>query len=57
MNIANAGPQVIAPFVAGWIIKSLKVNGYEFAYGALYITAGVITLIGAVLVAKVKSVP
>ncbi len=57
MNIANAGPQVIAPFVAGWIISLLKVNGYSFAYAALYLTAGAITLVGAVLVTKVRSVP
>ena len=57
INIANSGPQVLAPFLAGAIVAILKVNGYEFAYSTLYLTAAVLTLLGAVLVVKVKGVP
>lgn len=59
INIANSGPQVIAPFLAGGVVGLLKgaENNYDFAYMVLYLSAAVITLIGAVLVLKVKSVP
>ncbi len=57
INIANSGPQVLAPFLAGAIVAVLKVNSYEFAYSTLYLTAAALTLLGAVLVVKVKGVP
>ncbi|MEZ0067066.1 hypothetical protein ABIA32_003079 [Streptacidiphilus sp. MAP12-20] len=40
INIANAGPQILAPTVAGWIVT-------QFGYGALFPVAAVISLIGA----------
>ena len=57
INIANALPQVLAPLIASIMITTLKGNSYEFAYQTLYIMAAIITVFGAVLVVKVKSVP
>ena len=57
INIANAAPQVLAPFTAGLIVQAFSGMGYDTAYGILYIFAAVVTIIGAVLVVKVKSVP
>lgn len=39
------------------MITSLKGTSYDFAYQTLYIMAAIITVFGAVLVVKVKSVP
>ena len=57
INIANALPQVLAPLIASIMITSLKGTSYDFAYQTLYIMAAIITVFGAVLVVKVKSVP
>ncbi|GAA1078500.1 MFS transporter [Nocardiopsis composta] len=50
LNIANAGPQIIAPFIAASVIGAFG------GYPALFITGMVISLVGAVAVLPVKSV-
>jgi MFS family permease len=50
MNVGSVGPQALAPLGASLIIGSL--GGYSVLYG----TAGVTTLIGAVMVYRIKSV-
>jgi MFS family permease len=50
INIANSLPQVIAPAIAAPVVKVL--GGYPVLYGL----AAVVTLLGAVLVRKVRSV-
>ncbi|GGS81224.1 MFS transporter [Planobispora rosea] len=50
LNIANAGPQMIAPFIAGSIVTA------SGGYGALWVAAIVISLFGAVAVLPVTSV-
>lgn len=57
INIANAGPQVLAPLIASAVITALKSNTYETAYTVLYVMAAVVTILGAVLVVKIRSVP
>jgi len=57
INIANAMPQVLAPLIASVIISTLKSGSYSTAYMVLYIVAAVVTLLGAVLVVKIRSVP
>jgi MFS family permease len=57
VNIANALPQVLAPVIAGVLIASLKSQGYATAYQVLYLAAAAVTVLGAVLVLKIKSVP
>lgn len=57
VNIANALPQVLAPVLAGVLIGALKSTSYDFAYQVLYLCAAAVTLLGAVLVVKIKSVP
>jgi MFS family permease len=51
MNIAAAGPQVLAPAIAAPIVSSP--GGYQ----ALYAVVAVIVLLGAVFVWKIRSVP
>ena len=51
INIASSGPQVLAPALAAPIVSSLG------GYPALYLTVAVITVLGAVFVWKVRSVP
>lgn len=57
VNIANALPQVLAPVVAGVVVTVLRPAGYDVAYQVLYLAGAVLTLLGAVLVMRVKSVP
>lgn len=57
INIANAMPQVLAPLIASVIISALKSSSYSTAYLVLYLLAAAVTLLGAVLVVKIKSVP
>jgi MFS family permease len=57
VNIANALPQVLAPVVAGVVIASLKSQGYAAAYQILYLSGAAVTVLGAVLILKIKSVP
>ncbi|MFE3130021.1 MFS transporter [Streptomyces hydrogenans] len=49
LNVANAGPQIIAPFLASAIVGSL-------GYDGLYVIAALITLAGAVSVFFVRDV-
>ncbi|WP_248961370.1 MFS transporter [Sphaerisporangium perillae] len=51
INIANSGPQVLAPVIAGPIVAGLG------GYPVLYLTAAALTLLGAALVWKIRSVP
>lgn len=57
VNIANTLPQVMAPVMAGVVITLLKSSGYATAYSVLYVAAAVMTLLGAVLVMRIRSVP
>jgi MFS family permease len=57
VNIANALPQVLAPVVAGLVVTALRPAGYDVAYQVLYLAGAVLTVFGAVLVMKVRSVP
>ncbi|MFF8617414.1 MFS transporter [Streptomyces sp. NPDC015350] len=49
LNIANAGPQIIAPFLAALLVGSIGYNG-------LYAVAALITLVGAAAVIPIKQV-
>nr|WP_262843508.1 MFS transporter [Sphaerisporangium corydalis] len=51
INIANSGPQVLAPVIAGPIVAGLG------GYPVLYLTAAALALLGAALVWKIRSVP
>lgn len=57
INIANALPQVLAPLISSIWITVLKTTSYEVAYQTLYLFAAVVTVLGAVLVVKIRSVP
>ena len=50
LNIANAGPQVVAPFIAAAVI------GHLGGYPALFACAGIIAIAGAVAIIPVRSV-
>jgi MFS family permease len=50
MNVAAVAPQALAPLLAGLVIAELG------GYGVLFGTAGVITVLGAVSVARIRSV-
>ena len=50
LNIANAGPQVVAPFVAAAVI------GHLGGYRTLFATAGVVAIAGALAIIPVRSV-
>lgn len=54
-NIANALPQTLAPIVAGIIIGWTTING-EANYQPMLWTAGILALIGAVVVLPIKKV-
>ncbi|MFD0514939.1 hypothetical protein ACFQ0Q_40360 [Streptomyces aureus] len=49
INIANAGPQILAPTLAGWIVAA---GGYE----ALFPVAAAVSLVGALGVLRVRGV-
>ncbi|MGA4543629.1 MFS transporter [Uniformispora flossi] len=49
INIANAAPQVAAPFVASWIVDA-------GGYGAIFPVSGAIGIVGALAVVMVKHV-
>jgi MFS family permease len=57
VNIANALPQVLAPVVAGLVVTALRPVGYDVAYQSLYLAGAALTVLGAVLVMRIKSVP
>ncbi|WP_235967419.1 MFS transporter [Streptomyces mesophilus] len=50
LNVANAGPQIIAPFMASVVVGSLG------GYPALFITGAVITVLGALSVLPIRGV-
>ncbi|MGW0902863.1 MFS transporter [Streptomyces sp. NPDC002853] len=50
LNIANAGPQIIAPFMASLVVGTLG------GYGALFVVGAVITVLGALSVALIRGV-
>lgn len=50
MNVGSVGPQALAPLAASLVIGSL--GGYSVLFG----TAGVVTLIGAVMVYRIRTV-
>jgi MFS family permease len=51
INIANSAPQVLAPVVAAPIVSSLG------GYPALYLTVAAVTVLGSVLVHRIRTVP
>jgi MFS family permease len=51
MNVAAVVPQALAPLLAALVIAELG------GYGVLFSVAGVITVLGAVSVARIRSVP
>ncbi len=51
VNIASSAPQVLAPAIAAPIVRSAG------GYPALYLLTAAVTLLGAILVYRVKSVP
>ncbi|MGW7439296.1 MFS transporter [Streptomyces sp. NPDC054849] len=50
LNIANAGPQIIAPFVASAVVTALG------GYTPLFLAGGVLSLIGALAILPIRSV-
>ena len=50
LNIANAGPQIAAPFIAAMIITLLG------GYTTLFIWGGVFAVLGALAIIPIKSV-
>jgi MFS family permease len=50
LNVANAGPQILAPFLAAFII------GHLGGYPALFVGGGVVAIAGALAIAPVRSV-
>ena len=51
INIANAAPQVFAPVIAAPIVTS------GLGYTGFYVLTAVVTLLSAVLVTRIRSVP
>jgi MFS family permease len=51
INIANSGPQVLAPAIAAPLVSEL--GGYQ----SLYLSVAVITVLGSVFVQRIRSVP
>src|SRR3954453_8279729 len=51
MNVAVVAPQALAPLLAGLVIAEL--GGYDVLFGL----AGVVTVLGALSVARIRSVP
>ncbi|MFI8521562.1 MFS transporter [Streptomyces sp. NPDC085481] len=50
LNIANAGPQIVAPFVASAIVTALG------GYTPLFLAGGALSLIGALAILPIRSV-
>lgn len=50
LNVANAGPQIVAPFLAALII------GHLGGYPALFVAGGVVAIAGAFAIVPVRSV-
>jgi hypothetical protein len=51
INIANSGPQVLAPAIAAPLVTQLG------GYPTLYLSVAAITVAGSALVWKIQSVP
>ena len=51
INIANSGPQVLAPAIAAPLVSQLG------GYPSLYLTVAVVVVTGSVLVKRIRSVP
>ena len=51
INIANSGPQVLAPAIAAPLVSQLG------GYTSLYLTVAVVVVTGSVLVQRIRSVP
>ncbi|HEV3067383.1 MAG TPA: MFS transporter [Streptosporangiaceae bacterium] len=51
INIANSGPQVLAPAVAAPLVSQLG------GYPSLYLTVAVVTVLGSLSVQRIRSVP
>lgn len=51
LNVGSAAPQALGPLLAGLVISSAG------GYPALFALAGVVTLVGAALVYRIRSVP
>ncbi len=51
INIANSGPQVLAPAIAAPLVSQL--GGYR----SLYLSVAVITVLGSVFVQRIRAVP
>jgi hypothetical protein len=51
INIANALPQVFAPFLGAFLIAGLG------GYATLYSVAAAVCVLGSVLVTRIRSVP
>lgn len=65
INIANSLPQVFAPIIAGVILTVVRSSGgsvtthgqsWSAGYGAVYLFAFVVSILGAVLVNRIRSV-
>ncbi|WP_369254272.1 MFS transporter [Streptomyces sp. R35] len=50
LNIANAGPQIIAPFVASAIVTTMG------GYSSLFLAGGVLALLGALAILPIRGV-
>ncbi|WND39815.1 MFS transporter [Streptomyces sp. BB1-1-1] len=50
LNVANSGPQIIAPFMASLVVASLG------GYTALFVTGAAITILGALAVVPIRGV-
>lgn len=66
INIANALPQVFAPFMAALILLVVEAAGgatetdgdrFSVGYGVLYAVAFVVAILGSVFVTRIRSVP
>ncbi len=51
INIANSGPQVLAPAIAAPLVSQLG------GYPSLYLTVTVVTVLGSLFVQRIRSVP
>jgi MFS family permease len=51
INIANSGPQVLAPAIAAPLVSQLG------GYPSLYLTVAVVTVLGSLFVQRIRSVP
>jgi len=51
INIANSGPQVLAPAIAAPLVSRLG------GYPALYLSVAGITVLGSLFVQRIRSVP